>query len=50
MARKPRTKQPQGDEESLAADVTATPAPEETRPRSAPKRTEHEGGIVSLDY
>lgn len=50
MARKPKTPQPQGEEESLAANVTATPAPEAPARTSEPKRTEHQGGIVSLDF
>lgn len=42
MARKPKPSEPQ-------AEVTEKVAPEEAR-KDAPKRTEHEGGIVSLDY
>ncbi|QXV74656.1 hypothetical protein [Rhizobium phage RHEph21] len=41
MARKPQPK-PQ-------SEVAEKVAPEETQ-KGGPKRTEHEGGIVSLDY
>ncbi len=44
MARKPQPK-PQGDETAPAPQTPEAPARS-----SEPKRQEHEGGIVSLDY
>ncbi|MGO7961785.1 hypothetical protein [Rhizobium leguminosarum] len=42
MARKPKPSEPQ-------AEVTEKVAPEDAR-KGEPKRTVHDGGIVSLDY
>lgn len=46
-ARKPKPSDPQ--DEPVVANEAATNAPEDAQ-KSEPKRTEHEGGIVSLDY
>lgn len=47
MARKPKSNEPQTVDSAAATAPSPSEAPVT---KSEPKRTEHEGGIVSLDY